>query len=134
MHFSTRTALSTHPPTPATRVSAPALLNTGSGLRAVLNRRRKLLSYLRRSNFPRYAFVIHSLGLKDVYAKQVRAWAVLRGAGRSGRGTDGVKGSAESQEEQEEQCGVWDGWCRQHARTFGCVQGWPWLTRAASWL
>lgn len=30
-----------------------------------------MLTYLRRDNFPRYAFVIHKLGLKDTYAKQV---------------------------------------------------------------
>eukprot|EP00878_Enallax_costatus_P038549 GHUV01043865.1.p2 GENE.GHUV01043865.1~~GHUV01043865.1.p2 ORF type:complete len:134 (-),score=19.38 GHUV01043865.1:223-624(-) len=39
----------------------------------MLNQRRKLLGYLRRSNFPRYAFVLHKLGLKDTYAKQVSA-------------------------------------------------------------
>jgi hypothetical protein len=38
----------------------------------MLNRRRKLLAYLRRDNFERYCFVLHKLGLKDVYAKQVR--------------------------------------------------------------
>jgi hypothetical protein len=37
----------------------------------MLNQRRKLLAYLRRDNFPRYAFVLHKLGLKDTYAKQV---------------------------------------------------------------
>jgi hypothetical protein len=41
------------------------------GLQGYLNQRRKLLSYLRRDNFNRYAFVIHKLGLKDTYAKQV---------------------------------------------------------------
>lgn len=41
------------------------------GLQGLLNQRRKLLSYLRRDNFPRYAFVIYKLGLKDTYAKQV---------------------------------------------------------------
>ena len=41
------------------------------GLQSYLNQRRKLLSYLRRDNFPRYAFVLHKLGLKDTYAKQV---------------------------------------------------------------
>lgn len=45
------------------------------GLQGLLNQRRKLLSYLRRDNFPRYAFVIHKLGLKDTYAKQVRSIA-----------------------------------------------------------
>lgn len=42
------------------------------GLQGMLNQRRKLLGYLRRSNFERYAFVIHKLGLKDTYAKQMR--------------------------------------------------------------
>lgn len=41
------------------------------GLQGYLNQRRKMLAYLRRDNFPRYAFVIHKLGLKDTYAKQV---------------------------------------------------------------
>lgn len=41
------------------------------GLQGYLNQRRKLLSYLRRDKFDRYAFVIHKLGLKDTYAKQV---------------------------------------------------------------
>jgi hypothetical protein len=41
------------------------------GLQGMLNQRRKLLAYLRRDNFPRYAFVLHKLGLKDTYAKQV---------------------------------------------------------------
>jgi small subunit ribosomal protein S15 len=38
----------------------------------VLNHRRRLLSYLRRANFPRYAFMLRELGLKDVYAQQAR--------------------------------------------------------------
>eukprot|EP00775_Hariotina_reticulata_P000512 gene512-784_t len=42
------------------------------GLTGMLNQRRKLLSYLRRSNFERYAFMLHSMGLKDTYAKQAR--------------------------------------------------------------
>ncbi|WIA28843.1 hypothetical protein OEZ86_011369 [Tetradesmus obliquus] len=42
------------------------------GLQGMLNQRRKLLAYLRRDNFPRYAFVLHKLGLKDTYAKQAR--------------------------------------------------------------
>ncbi len=41
----------------------------------MLNQRRRLLAYLRRSNFERYCFVLHKLGLKDVYAKQVHAAA-----------------------------------------------------------
>lgn len=39
----------------------------------MLNRRRKLLSFLRASNFERYALTLHRLGLKDTYAKQARA-------------------------------------------------------------
>lgn len=46
-------------------------LQSHRGLQGMLNQRRKLLSYLRRDNFSRYAFVIHKLGLKDTYAKQV---------------------------------------------------------------
>ncbi|KAF8072760.1 rpsO [Scenedesmus sp. PABB004] len=42
------------------------------GLQGMLNQRRKLLAFLRRSNFARYAFVLHRLGLKDTYAKQER--------------------------------------------------------------
>jgi ribosomal protein S15P/S13E len=50
----------------------------------MLNQRRKLLAYLRRDNFPRYAFVLHKLGLKDTYAKQVgkqgtAAWSAAAG-------------------------------------------------------
>jgi hypothetical protein len=38
-----------------------------------------MLSYLRQDNFDRYAFVIHKLGLKDTYAKQVRVsvWGLV---------------------------------------------------------
>lgn len=42
----------------------------------MLNQRRKLLAYLRRSDFNRYAFVLQKLGLKDTYAKQVRGRAM----------------------------------------------------------
>lgn len=52
------------------------------GLQSYLNHRRKLLSYLRRDNFPRYAFVLHKLGLKDTYAKQVSC----KNGGRGGQG------------------------------------------------
>lgn len=43
-----------------------------SGLRGMLARRRKLLQYLRRSNFDAYSKMLSSLGLKDTYAKLVR--------------------------------------------------------------
>jgi hypothetical protein len=40
----------------------------------MLNQRRALLSYLRRSDFEAFCYVIHRLGLRDNnYAKQVRA-------------------------------------------------------------
>jgi hypothetical protein len=51
------------------------------GLQAYLNQRRKLLSYLRQDNFPRYAYVIHKLGLKDTYARQVSGRLVRNGRG-----------------------------------------------------
>lgn len=39
----------------------------------MLNQRRALLSYLRRTDFEAFAYVIHSLGLRDnAYAKQAR--------------------------------------------------------------
>lgn len=41
-------------------------------MQGLLNQRRQLLCYLRRSAFERYAFVLHRLGLKDTYAKQAR--------------------------------------------------------------
>jgi ribosomal protein S15 len=41
------------------------------GLAGLLNQRRALLRYLRASNFQRFCFVIHKLGLKDTFAKQV---------------------------------------------------------------
>lgn len=63
----------THPPDrPCTICAPPTRPITCRGLQGILNQRRKLLAYLRRSNFTRYCFVIHQLGLKDVYAKQVR--------------------------------------------------------------
>lgn len=42
------------------------------GLEAALNKRRKLLAYLRRTNFGAYANLISSLGLRDNYQKMVR--------------------------------------------------------------
>jgi ribosomal protein S15 len=42
------------------------------GLAGLLNQRRALLKYLRASNFPRFCFAIHKLGLKDTFGKQVR--------------------------------------------------------------
>lgn len=39
-------------------------------LRIVLNQRRALLTYLRRTDFERYAATLHALGLKDIYGKQ----------------------------------------------------------------
>ncbi len=41
-------------------------------MQGLLTQRRKLLSYLRRSAFERYMFVLNRLGLKDTYAKQKR--------------------------------------------------------------
>lgn len=43
--------------------------STRRGLEASLSRRRKLLMYLRRSNFPIYAALISRLGLRDNYQK-----------------------------------------------------------------
>lgn len=42
------------------------------GLEAMLNQRRKLLQYLRRSKFDKYAVLISRLGLKDSYGPQDR--------------------------------------------------------------
>lgn len=42
-----------------------------SGLRGMLSQRRKLLQYLRRTDFDAYAGMLSKLGLKDTYAKQV---------------------------------------------------------------
>ena len=38
----------------------------------MLNQRRKLLQYLRRSKFDKYAVLISRLGLKEAYAQQDR--------------------------------------------------------------
>ena len=38
----------------------------------MLSQRRKLLQYLRRTDFDAYAGMLSELGLKDTYAKQVR--------------------------------------------------------------
>lgn len=37
------------------------------GLQALVNKRRKLLKYLKRKNHPRYADLIQKLGLRDSY-------------------------------------------------------------------
>jgi hypothetical protein len=42
-----------------------------SGLRTMLAQRRKLLQYLRRSDFDAYAKMLSRLGLKDTYKKLV---------------------------------------------------------------
>ncbi len=46
--------------------------NSRRGLQGVLNRRRSLLQYLRRTDFDAYAALISRLGLKDNYAPQDR--------------------------------------------------------------
>lgn len=43
----------------------------------IFNRRRRLLMYLRRNNFDSYCYVLHKLGLKDIYTHIVGA-CVLR--------------------------------------------------------
>lgn len=44
----------------------------------MLNQRRALLSYLRRSDFESFCYVIHKLGLRDNnYARQVRDNAMI---------------------------------------------------------
>ena len=60
----------------------------------MLTKRRKLLQYLRRTNFDRYSTLIVKLGLRDNYAKQVRDLTLRMqactvtdvGPGRGGRG------------------------------------------------
>lgn len=37
----------------------------------MFNRRRRLLTYLRKNDFEAYCFVVQKLGLKDVYAEIV---------------------------------------------------------------
>lgn len=44
--------------------------HTLRGLQVLINRRKALLQYLRRSNFDRYSVVLHKLQLRDIYAKQ----------------------------------------------------------------
>ena len=46
--------------------------NSRRGLQGLLNRRRSLLQYLRRTDFDAYAALISRLGLKDNYAPQDR--------------------------------------------------------------
>lgn len=55
--------ISDPPGEPASRTPAPRC----RGLEAMLNQRRKLLQYLRRSKFDAYAVLISRLGLKDSY-------------------------------------------------------------------
>ena len=40
-----------------------------------MNRRRRMLSWLRRYDFPAYCYVIHKLGLKDIYMDAVRCYS-----------------------------------------------------------
>lgn len=58
--------------------------NSRRGLQGLLNRRRALLQYLRRTDFDSYAALITRLGLRDNYAPQdrfsVRYKAAVRGA------------------------------------------------------
>ena len=54
---------------------APVLVSAGTalecrGLEALLNQRRKLLQYLRRSKFDKYAVLISRWGSKDSYGPQ----------------------------------------------------------------
>lgn len=42
-----------------------------SKLELMFNRRRRLLTYLRKNDFEAYCFVVQKLGLKDVYAEIV---------------------------------------------------------------
>lgn len=46
--------------------------NTRRGLEGMLSQRRKLLQYLRQSDFDAYTVLLVRLGLKDNYAKQDR--------------------------------------------------------------
>lgn len=46
--------------------------STRRGLEGMLSQRRKLLEYLRRTDFDTYAKMLSRLGLKDTYAKQDR--------------------------------------------------------------
>lgn len=54
---------------PAAHAGARSLCR---GLEGMLNQRRKLLQYLRRSKFDKYAVLISRLGLKDSYGPQDR--------------------------------------------------------------
>jgi small subunit ribosomal protein S15 len=55
------------------------------GLQALLNRRRKLLAYLRDSDFERFCGVMAALGLeRDTYAKQARADSYRTGSALGG--------------------------------------------------
>jgi ribosomal protein S15P/S13E len=41
-------------------------------LAAMINRRRRMLMYMRRKDFPAYCYAIRKLGLKDMYTETVR--------------------------------------------------------------
>lgn len=58
------------------------------GLQTMLNRRRSLLQYLRRSSFEAYAMLISKLGLKDNYATQDRYSVRYSRARSSGGGLE----------------------------------------------
>ena len=56
--------------------------NSRKGLQGMLNRRRSLLQYLRKTNFDTYAALISRLGLKDNYAAQDRFSVRYKAAAR----------------------------------------------------
>jgi hypothetical protein len=55
----------------------------------MLNQRRTLLQYLRRSKFDKYAVLISRLGLKDSYGPQDRLSSRYKGAASAGGGSSG---------------------------------------------
>lgn len=57
---------------------APSLASACRGLEAMLHQRRKLLMYLRRTSFDKYAVLISRIGLKDSYGPQVGVGAAAR--------------------------------------------------------
>ena len=59
------------------------------GLDAMLNQRRTLLQYLRRSKFDKYAVLISRLGLKDSYGPQDRLSSRYKAAAAAGSGGSG---------------------------------------------
>jgi hypothetical protein len=65
------------------------------GLQAMLNQRRKLLSYLRRTDFEAFCYMIHRLGLRDNnYARQVGASRVAAPGRQPRRGPRSAPGRA----------------------------------------